>query len=116
MAIQLQFLSLIIPKEKVEQYYPGGLAQYKTDKNKSFLEDDFLIREGAMGPYDIEAMVKKWETLGLVSFSYGHEVRKWKDMCVVDYFGGPTLKCDWLICRGEFAYHKDDKTVSLMIN
>jgi len=70
-----------------------------------------MIREGAMGPYDIEAMVKKWENLGLVTVSNERGVRKWVDMCVVDYFGGPTLKCHWLICRGEFAYHVNDKSM-----
>lgn len=110
MAIQLEFLSLIIPLEKIDQNYPGGFEAFRSENEKGIMYDDYIVREGAMSSWDIESLVKKWESFGLIPIIKENGRMKWKDMCVVDYFGGPTLLCDWLKYEDEMITHVNDKT------
>ena len=57
MAVGLEYISLIVPIDKIEQYYPGGFEKYKSDHKQSIggsiWYDDYLVRDGAMNNYDV---------------------------------------------------------------
>jgi len=55
-----------------------------------------LFRESAMGSWDIDTIVSFWQDQGLVLYEEKDGKKQWKDLCVVDFFGGPTLPCEWL--------------------
>jgi uncharacterized protein (TIGR02452 family) len=102
MSIQLEFISLLIPRRVVEKHYPGGWEAYKREnrgivnsKNYNVWYDDLLVKEGAMDPMSMEFLVNKWKDLGVKTVS--DNGKKWVDVCVADQFGGPTLPCDWLV-------------------
>lgn len=101
MAIQCEFINLIIPIEKIELVYAGGFKKFKQDHIQGFsgrlYHDDFLFRDGAMSRMDMNNLIKEWETLGLKGKAEIDEKKQWVDFCVVEgMFGGPTLRCDWL--------------------
>lgn len=119
MAVELEFISLIIPIEKIEKKYPGGFNKYKSDNSQSIGRriwyDKYVVRDGAMNPMDIEYMVKQWEELGLVGIIEENGKKQWKDLCVVDFFNGITLPCNWLHNKDNFVNHVKDES-KILIN
>ncbi|GMO36718.1 MAG: hypothetical protein Ta2B_16640 [Termitinemataceae bacterium] len=114
MAIELEFISLIIPIDIISKYYHGGYEQYKTDNSVRFVPenyniwyDDELVKEGAMSPWDMGFLVKKWEDLGVKTYSEHNGKKKWENVCVVDFLCGPTIPCKWL------SFDTKNNTVSL---
>jgi len=101
MAIQCEFIDLIIPIDKIELVYTGGFKKFKEDHIQGFsgrlYHDNFLFRDGAMNHRDINNLVKEWEALGLKGIVEIDDEKQWVDFCVVEgMFGGPTLPCNWL--------------------
>ena len=101
MAIDLEFLDFIVPIRKIEEKYPGRWDQCLVDHSPSIggrvWHDDHLLRDGAMSPRDIEALVTRWETLGFETTRTVAGRSTWHDVCVVEsMFGGPTLPCSWI--------------------
>jgi hypothetical protein len=101
MAIATTMLSVLIPIENIEKCkeiggFKGILKIQKDWIGKKVLYDKYLYKDGAMSSGDIEDIVKFWEKQGLVPTETIGGVMFWKDLCIVDMFGGPTLKCDWL--------------------
>jgi hypothetical protein len=101
MAVQLEFISVIIPIQKIKQHYVGGLKQclidFRYSIGKRIWCDNKLFRDGAMSPSDAEKLVNYWTNLGLTTCETKDNVPiKWLDVCVVDELWGPTLECDWL--------------------
>jgi len=100
MAVRLEFISLIITINKINECYPGGFAAYKSENINLFggrlWHDEWLFRDGAMNPADIENLVNFWAAKGLVPFEDQSGGKAWKDIAVVDMFRGPTLPCDWI--------------------
>jgi hypothetical protein len=116
MAVNIQFLNLLIPISKIDKYYKGGFEQYKIDRKNNFESDDYLVKEGAMSSYDIENMVNDWEKLGLKPFVDINGKNKWEDVCVVDQLCGLTLPCEWVqINNNGTASYKMPKTKALLI-
>jgi len=109
MAIHTDCLNVIIPIENIERCgVAGGLSgvlSYEKDRgNKAIRCDDFLYRDGSMGSHDVEVIITYWHKMGLEPVEVdvdGNE--SWKDLCVVDMFGGPTLPCNWI----EFEWLKE---------
>jgi hypothetical protein len=109
MAIQLQFFNVIVPIEKIEQCkgiggFSGILESLKQASN-NYWYDEHLFREGSMNMNDIKGIIEYWEKQGLVSKVKKDDKEYWNDICVVDFFNGPTLPCDWL----EFVPSANDK-------
>jgi hypothetical protein len=101
MAIATTMLSVLIPIENIERCkgiggFKGILKIQKDWIGKKVLYDKYLYKDGAMSSGDIEDIVKFWEKQGLVPTGTKDGILYWKDLCVVDFLGGPTLKCDWL--------------------
>ena len=62
MAIELAYMNLVIPIEKIEKHYLGGLKQYKIDNEKSINEhDDYVVMKSAMTMEEIEFFAKECE-------------------------------------------------------
>ena len=100
MTIRLEFLNLIVPIKVIDRHYPGGFRALVAENRSMFggklWHDDHLFRDGAMNPTDIQALVEFWKEKGLTPSEERDGKKWWRDMCVVDFFGGPTLPCDWL--------------------
>jgi len=101
MAVKIRYLSVVVPIASIDRSgEPGGfkglLERDSEGRGKSFWHDDALFVEYGMHPDDIQMLVERWEALGLTSRIEVNGQRKWKDLCVVDYYEGPTLACDWL--------------------
>jgi len=84
MAVQLEFLSVIIPIEKIEAHYPGGFTAFKINHQSSIGKviwyDDYLVRDGAMNPADVELLVREWESMGLDVIGESDGRKFWKDL------------------------------------
>ena len=112
MAIHCEFVDFIIPISKIDLVYPGGFKTFKKEHIKGFSrrlkDDNFIFRDGAMNPMDIQNLVNKWEGMGVKGIAEINGQKQWVDFCVVEgMFGGPTLPCDWL------EYDNDNNCVYL---
>lgn len=101
MAVALEFIDFIVSRRAIEEKYPGGWEKCLADHNGliggRIWYDEYLFRDGAMNPQDIEALVAYWQDIGLEPFTEVDGDKAWKDFCVVEgMFGGPTLPCDWI--------------------
>ena len=116
MAIELAYMNLIIPIEKIEKHYSGGFKQYKIDNEKTITEhDDYIVMKSAMTMEEIEAFAKECEDFGLVGVVEKDGVEQWQDFCVVDIV--LTLPCEWIWHDGTSVYHIDEfKLINPMYN
>jgi uncharacterized protein (TIGR02452 family) len=116
MSVLLEVISIIIPIEKIEKYYPGGFEKYKQDHSfaiqevKSIWFDDYIVREGAMNDMDIHLRLNEWKKIGLKLTSKRNGIEKWQDLCVVNSFGESGYPCDWLIIKDRKAYYRKNIT------
>ena len=114
MAIQTEFIDFIVNIHAVRAKYPGGWEACLKDHapliGGRVWYDDYLFRDGAMGPQGIEALVEEWTALGLVGRAQVDGQDCWIDFCVHEsMFGGATLPCAWLVPHGEWSVaHADD--------
>ena len=100
LAVQIEFLNMIIPIAVIDKKYLGGWEQYRKDNGFSATEsDDFsdgeLHRLGAMDEFSLQLIVSEWKSRGLKGFVGSGEKKTWKDYCLFDSFTGPS-HCDWL--------------------
>ena len=100
MAVYLEFINLIIPRDHIEAVYKGGWNQFVLD-NQSAIGgriwfDDHLMRDGAMSPGDMGLLIDLWTGIGLNPLGEKDGQKFWKDCCVVDTMFGATLPCDWI--------------------
>ena len=110
MSVRLEFFNIIIPIKKVEEHYPGGFEQYKKDHKLGVWYDHYLVREGAMNMMEIDMMLERWKERGLQITYKSRGIEKWKDVCVIDSFGGTNYWCDWLVIKnGKAAYKEKSK-------
>jgi hypothetical protein len=96
MAVALEFIDFISPISIIERKYPGGLRCCMEDSVIASWHDEYLFRTGAMNPLDIETLAKRWRKMGFIPTRKKKGKKFWKDFCVLETFGGPTLPCDWL--------------------
>lgn len=101
MAIATEFIDLIIPIHIIRDKYPGGWEQCLKD-HENLIDgrvwyDEYLFRDGAMNPMDIEHLIESWEAMGFEAIIEKNGKKYWSDMCVCEgLFGGATLECEWL--------------------
>ncbi len=92
MAIELEFINLVIRKSTLEEKYQGGLAQFKLDlPNRSMREDEQLIRFGCMNWRDLEHF-----TDVIVSKGLEYKDQETTDFVVISALDGALWKVDWL--------------------
>ena len=105
MAIQLEFLNLVMPISVLNQKYTGGFAGYLEQHSRSFgrvlWHDDALIRlTGAMDPEMIDIWFEAWGKLGFQSTEMIDGKTVWKDFCIVDSSGFSDHDCPWIVVDG----------------
>jgi hypothetical protein len=101
MAVALEFLNLVIPIEKIEQYYRGGWERYLEHHEhligRRIWFDDHLLRDGAMNPKDMSVLIDEWVDTGLRTIEETNGKPRWVDCCVIaSIFDAPTLPCKWV--------------------
>jgi len=100
MAVYLEFINLIIPRDRIKAVYTGGWEQFVSDRQAAIggriWFDDHLMRDGAMSPGDMGLLIDLWTSIGLKPIGEKDGQKFWKDCCVVDTIFGATLPCDWI--------------------
>jgi hypothetical protein len=92
MSISIEFINLIIRKSTLESKYNGGLEQFIKDvPNKSFREDDELVRYGCMNGNALERFIDLILVRGL-EFKDKETV----DFVVINSLSGASWNVDWL--------------------
>lgn len=106
MAIELEFINIIIPIEKINRLYPGGFNKFLKDKNieknphGKYWYDDHLFRDGAMNPNDAGYITKELEKLGFKAKD--EQTKEWKDFAVISsFFISKKTNCKWLRYNSE---------------
>jgi len=119
MAIELECINFIVPRKTIEEKYPGGwdkcLKDHKGLIGGRVWYDNYLFRDGAMNPMDIESLIDEWTELGFQTHAGGDNPSKWIDVCVVDTFGGLTLPCDWITVQDLSAAIKGESANSEVV-
>lgn len=115
MAINCEFINLIIPINKIDVVYPGGFQKFKEEHSNEFFgrfyHDNLLFRDGAMNYKDLNQIVKKWEAKGLHKLIETEGKKLWLDFCVFDSMSfGKNIPCNWL------DFDVKNKCVSLKAN
>ncbi len=102
MAIYHQFIAVVIPIKIIEKKckhlgkLKGVLELNRQWIGKKILYDKYLYKDGAMGPEDIEEIIRFWVEQGLTPFKIKDGKRYWNELAVVDLVQGVTAPCDWL--------------------
>ena len=100
MSVYLEFINLVIPRDRIEAVYDGGWNEFASDNQTVFGRrirfDDHLMRDGAMSPGDMGLLIDLWKDIGLSPFGEKDGQKFWKDCCVVGPMFGATLPCDWI--------------------
>jgi len=101
MAVQLEFVNLIVPIARIRELYPGGWTRCLEDHARSIgrvsWHDLNLFRaSGSMAPELTDVLVAKWVDRGFTSTELVDGETVWKDFCVVDSFGFSRYRCHWL--------------------
>ncbi len=94
MAVLIQFTTVLIRIDRLLAVAPDGLATI-TDRWSPSWRDEHLLAVAFMdmGARDLAAEL---EHMGLTLRDTSSGTRVWRDICVVDYFDGPTNPCEWL--------------------
>ena len=105
MAIQLEFLSLIMPVSVLNEKYHGGLEAYLKEHSRSIgkalWHDNAVVRlTGAMDPEMIDIWIEKWTKLGFQPTEVVEGKTLWKDLCIVSSGGFSEHDSPWLIVDG----------------
>lgn len=102
MSVHLEFINFIIPVHVIKEKYPGGWKKCLSDHENLIggrvWYDDYLFRDGAMNPGDIQHLIDEWSGMDFITHTeVDNKPTKWVDVCVVEgMFGGATLECDWI--------------------
>ena len=113
MPVMLEYISVIIPREVLEEKYLGGFRRFRSSfGDRVFCCDRYVARVSFMGPQGVDWFIEQMSLYGLVYIEDG----KCVDMAVVDWFSGACVPCDWLAdyvsgdgCRS-VAHVDDDST------
>jgi hypothetical protein len=100
MAIELEFINLVVRKSTLEEKYQGGVEQFKRDlPNQSLREDDDLIRFGCMNWNDMEHFTDVIESKGLE-----YKDQETTDFIVISVLQGALWQVDWLGLNATSCY------------
>lgn len=107
MAIKTEFINFIVPIEVIKAKYPGGWKKCLKDHANLLRgrcwHDDYLFRDGAMNPMDMQHLVQSWEEMGFEATKKVAGKTKWADFCVYEGLFGSAYVCDWLVDAPEYG-------------
>ena len=107
MAIQLEFVSVIVPVQRIRDLYPGGWDGCLKDNaerlGKVVWYDEHLFHGGgAMDPEMVGALIERWTRLGFTATEVVDGKKVWKDLVVCDAFGFSKHGiCPWIVVDGD---------------
>ena len=97
MAIQIEDISIVIPRYLIDRIYPGGSkALIEEEAISDNFYDDELVRFGASDSIEVGTIIELWTERGLRDIRKRKGKRSWIDLCVIDHLDGPTLPCKWI--------------------
>jgi hypothetical protein len=104
--VQLEFLNLVIPVQRIRDLYPGGWEAYLGDNLKRigrvFWYDQTLVRAtGCMDSDEVDGLIARYTDLGFTATETIDGATFWKDFCVVDAFGFSQHQCPWIVVNGD---------------
>lgn len=118
MAIQLEFINLVIPIKVIETKYPGGWSQCLEDHRQALWGrvwyDEHLFRDGAMNKADMGSLLDSWASIGFVPTEIKDGQTLWKDLCVCEPLFGSNYECSWLTIDDWKAHLKDSLPGTIM--
>ena len=104
MAIQLEFLNLIIPVQVIQQKYLGGWDACLMDHAKGIGRvvwyDGYLFRTGAMDSEMVDVWIEKYTRLGFEATELIDGKPVWRDFCILTSYGASQYKCPWIVVDG----------------
>ena len=105
MAVQLEFINLIMPISVLEEKYGEGLQGYLKEHSRSIgkvlWHDDAVVRvTGAMDPEMIDIWIEEWSKLGFQPTELIEGKTVWKDLCIVDSNGFSEHDSRWIVVDG----------------
>lgn len=94
MAVLVQFTTLLIRIDRLTAVAPDGVAAVQARWSPSWRDEHLLaVAFMDMGARELAAEL---EQMGLTLRDTSSGTRVWQDICVVDYYDGPTNPCPWL--------------------
>lgn len=92
MPIPIEFINLVIRKSTFKSKYQGGLEQFIKDvPNKSFREDDELVRYGCMNGNALERFIDL-----ILERLLEYKGKETVDFVVINSLSGGSWDVDWL--------------------
>ena len=106
MAVQLEFINIIIKRESIHRIVSGGWEDFvRQMEPKQFNDcfDDYLFRTGAMSYEEALDIAHELNDIGFLGLALGdNSQRYWSDFCVFDSSVGTEYHVDWL----DLEYHR----------
>jgi hypothetical protein len=97
MAIKLEFISVIVPMNKIREKLGEDACESQFAMVTDITwQDGHLFRDGCMNPLDLEDMLDEWEGRGFELLTVIDGQKHWKDVCVVYSGRGPSYPCAWI--------------------
>ena len=100
MAVFCEFISVIIRKDSIEKYYPGGWNNFAMSAGgRNMCCDGEIVRIGSMNPHDAHLDIENLKSKGLQfnqSLINSTSIREIDDVVVLDQFVGHHESRDWL--------------------
>lgn len=105
MAIELEFLNLVVPVQRIKDLYRGGWAAYLADNQKRlgkilWHDLDLVHACGAMDPEMDDVLIGNFTSLGFTATEVVDGRTVWRDFCVLNAFGISQHQCPWLVVDG----------------
>lgn len=104
-AIQLEFISVVLPIQTIEEKFPGGWKAFLDDNAKRIGKvmwcDSYLVRAtGCMSGDEADGLITRFTSLGFTATQSVENRTCWADFCVVNVFGVNQYDCPWIIVGG----------------
>jgi hypothetical protein len=106
MAVQLEFINIIIKRESIHRIVSGGWQGFIHQMQPTQFNDCFdhhLFRTGAMSHEEVFDIAQELNNIGLLGLALSDKSQKyWVDFCVFDSSVGTEYCVDWL----DLNYHR----------
>ena len=100
MAIELEFINLVVRKSTLKEKYQGGIEQFRKDlPNRSLREDEDLVRFGCMNWHDLEHFESIINSKGLA-----YKEQETTDYVVISSLQGALWEVDWIGFENSACY------------
>ena len=100
MAIELEFINLVVRKSTLKEKYQGGIEQFRKDlPNRSLREDEDLVRSGCMNWNDLGHFERIINSKGLA-----YKEQETTDYVIISSLQGALWTVDWIGFENSACY------------